>query len=157
MPSKGRTGTAGQRPGDAAMRLSRRLAEVERLKIAGHVAAARRECEALLRDVPGYVGALLAHGLICLKLQDFEKAYHSLTRANDLHPDDCTILTALARAKAHLGMADSAIRNLKAALNSAPGNLAALNTLSELYKLEGLLTDWERVLRQIISQDMSDP
>jgi len=157
MPGRQRTGSTGLQPDELVVDLSRRLADVERLKNEGQLAAARRECEGLLHEAPDYVGALLVHGLICLSLKDFERAYRSLSRANDLYPDDYLTLIALARAKAHLAMRQSAIHDLEAALSLAPGNLAALNTLSEIYQLSGEGEKAERVLREIISQNLHDP
>ena len=157
MPGRYRTGPTGPQPNERVIHLAKRLADVERLKSEGQLVAARKECEALLRDSPGYVGALSTHGSICLKLKDFDRAYASLVRANDLYPDDCMILTALARAKTHLAMKESAVRDLQAALALVPGNLAALNSLAELYMLGGELDKVERVLRDIVSQDLGNP
>jgi|GEM_PF-2163891 len=149
---------AGRIPSrDSVIVAAQKLAQVEQRKQDGKLRAARRDCEALLREAPYYVAALKTHGLICLDLGKFEDAYNSLCRANDFFPNDPQTLIALGRTQFRMWIIEPAITNLELALRFEPGTIAALETLAEIYMATGEFGGWERALRELVEKQPDNP
>src|SRR5918996_4776426 len=57
------------------------------------------------------------------------------------HPDNLTARLTLGRALVELGKLDEAFTELTCVLDAAPGNLAAIRALAEIYQRRGMMSE----------------
>lgn len=111
-----------------------RMAEAEKLRLAGRRQEARRICQSLVRKHPDYVAALHTLGLVLADGGDYEGALPHMVRAAMLNPRDWRTLTALSGVYLKLGSHVMAARTLEEALKYRPDDAATLAMLGEIHQ-----------------------
>ena len=141
------------RPANPIMAARKKLEEAEGLRRAGKLVPAQKICDAILKQLPDYVGALHTLGLILADRGKHSEALNCLVRAAMHNPNDWTTLTALSGVYLKLGARVMAARTLRHALESRPDDAAILATLGEVYREDREFEASAQAFRRARAQD----
>jgi len=130
---------------------SRPLAEANRLRIAGNLAAAREAYDRAIASEPNDAKAYLGRGLVLLAMKNTAMALDDFQQAVRLDPTNASAWTSLGGIQGRAGKFAEAVVSYSEALKRAPDAVGALAGRGaaqlELGRIDAALQDLNRALR----------